>query len=530
MTPTLHIGQRAIGSGRPVYVIAEIGSNHNGSLDTAKELIETCASAGVDAVKFQAFTRENLFINALPEDGGNAVRQRDQQLLQRRWHVLPQFTASSSWWPELAQAAEAAEVAFTCTPFGLDEIDIIADLDPPLIKIASGDITWHELIAAAAGTGLPLVLSTGASDLDEVAKAVTAAREGGAEQLALLHCVSSYPPAWHEAQLHAIGTLRDHFEVPVGLSDHSPGSTLPVAATALGACIIEKHVTLDRHQEGLDHHFALEPDELAQLVTDVKHTTEALGDSRKTWAPGEHQERFWVRRGLWMARSVTAGTKLQREDIACLRPAMGLGVDKLDAVIGQPIVRDLVQGDPLRDAEVAWPGTDHGPQVRVQEVIDPTLAAHCARFFARMLEDVFSQTFSKDAIAAYRERHDVALFRRRALDQLAVVVCARMDNEVVGLVLGGSSNGGVASLDWVVVAPEHQGHSIGRRMLQEATDAYRRKGAHKLVLYTETAEAREFYLRLGWQEEGHHPRHWWRKDHTCLALPLAAGASQVEIS
>lgn len=352
MNPSISLGDRQVGIDHDVYVIAEVGSNHNGDLGTALRLIEVCAKAGVDAVKFQAFTREGLFSPSLPDDG-TEPRHRDQGLLERRWALLPQFTVPEWWWPELAACAATHNVGFACTPFSLEAVSQIAALGPPFIKIASGDITWPELIIEAARTGLPLVVSTGASDLEEVEQAVLAAERGGVAQLALLHCVSSYPPAWHEAQLRAIGTMMSRFQVPVGLSDHSPGSTIPIAATALGACIVEKHVTLDRRQEGLDHHFALEPDELTRLVTDLSHARQALGDGSKSWAPSEDIERFWVRRGLYLATPARAGTTVTRDLLRVVRPRMALGAESLGSVVGRRLLRNMESDEPLREEDLA---------------------------------------------------------------------------------------------------------------------------------------------------------------------------------
>lgn len=351
MTPSISLGERQVGVDHNVYVIAEVGSNHNGDLDTALRLIEVCAQAGVDAVKFQAFSRDGLFNPSLPAHESEHGR-RDRELLERRWALLPQFTVPGWWWPELAECASTQGVDFACTPFSLEAVSQIAAMGPPFIKIASGDITWHELIVEAAMTGIPLVVSTGASDLREVEQAVLAAERGGVAQLALLHCVSSYPPAWHEAQLGAIATLRSRFRVPVGLSDHSPGSTIPIAATALGACIVEKHVTLSRSQEGLDHHFALEPDELAQLVIDLNHAHQALGDGRKSWAPSEDIERFWVRRGLYLAIPARAGATVTRDLLRVVRPRLGIGAENLGSIIGRQLRRDMASDEPLREEDL----------------------------------------------------------------------------------------------------------------------------------------------------------------------------------
>lgn len=347
---TISIGNRMIGSGYPTYVIAEISSNHNGSLETARELVRLSAQAGADAVKFQAYSRETLFAVRLPDDGSPEAK-RDIALLQRRWEILPRFTVPDTWWPELKSLCDGLGVDFLCTSFDLDRLCLLDEAGVKAHKIASGDITWLEFLRAVGATGKPVILSTGASTLGEVEQALAALTESGCRQVAILHCVSNYPPKWEEANLRAIETLRQAFQAPVGFSDHSPGSTLPVAAVALGACIIEKHVTLDRTQDGLDHAFAMEMDDFVRMVEDVRHCEAALGAGQKTWVPGEEIERYWVRRGLWVQQPIQRGEVITRDKLRIVRPSHGLGADMLADVLGRKAVRDLRAGKPLeRDA------------------------------------------------------------------------------------------------------------------------------------------------------------------------------------
>ncbi|MCG3148400.1 MAG: N,N'-diacetyllegionaminic acid synthase [Verrucomicrobiae bacterium] len=345
-TTPIQIGRRQIGPGCPCYLIAEIGANHNGSLDVARQQTRAAAEAGVDAVKFQAYVRETLFIHDLPDDG-RAETRHNRELLERRWNILPKFTAPDEWWPVLKRDCDELGVDFVCTPFDLDRLQLLDRLGVPAHKIASGDLTWHELLRAAGATGKPVVLSTGASTENEVAQAVAAFRTAGGTALVLLHCVSNYPPKWEDANLRAMLRLGQIFGVPVGLSDHSPGSTLAVAAVALGACVIEKHITQDRRQEGLDHHFALEPAEFATLVKDVRHTEAALGSGKKSYVTPEEIERFWVRRGLWVATDIPSGTILRREHLTVVRPRMGLGAEDLAEAVGRPVTKALSKGMPL---------------------------------------------------------------------------------------------------------------------------------------------------------------------------------------
>lgn len=346
----VHIGSRRIAPGEPCYIIAEIGSNHNGDYEVAADMIRQCAATGVDAVKFQDFSREGLFVEKLPSSTDD--RENRQALLDKRWEILPDFTAKPNWWPGLAAIAKESGVDFLCSPFSLEAIERLDRVDVPAWKIASGDITWLELIRGAAATGKPLIISTGASGLEEVGRAVKEANDAGCKQLVLMHCVSNYPPKWEDANLRAIQTLAETFSVPVGLSDHSPGSALPVTALTFGCCVLEKHVTLDRQQAGLDHHFAMEIPEFAQLVSDVRHVEAALGSGRKQWTGAEEIERYWVRRGLWTTEAIAAGSVIRREQLAVLRPAQGLSASALDRAVGAVARRPLAAGVPLEAGDI----------------------------------------------------------------------------------------------------------------------------------------------------------------------------------
>lgn len=332
-------------SGAPAYLIAEIGANHNGDWGLAEEMTRACALAGADAVKFQAYSREELFISCLPEDGTEASR-RNRDLLKRRWNILPRFTVPDGWWPRLAVLCNDLGIDFLCTPFDLKRLDLLVPL-MPAIKVASGDVTWHELLEAAGAAGKPVIFSTGASTLEEARHAAEAVRRGGCNQVAVLHCVSNYPPKWEDANLLAMESLGAELDLPFGLSDHTPGSTLPLAAVARGACMVEKHVTTDRTQEGLDHHFAMTIEEFGKMVEDIRHLEAALGSGDKDWADSEEIERYWLRRGIWAAHTIEAGHKITREDLRLVRPCHGIPANRLSCVLGRITSRPLKRDQPL---------------------------------------------------------------------------------------------------------------------------------------------------------------------------------------
>ncbi|WP_291845341.1 N-acetylneuraminate synthase family protein [Maricaulis sp.] len=279
-----------------IDVIAEIGSNHGGDLDEAKRYIAACARAGADAVKFQTLTREGLIARFVKDDDRHVVEN-------------PKFAAFGNaglpddWHAPLKACAEDNGVEFMSTPFSLAAVELMEGIGVKRYKIASGDLTFTPLLEALGATRKPLILSTGASYLDEVTDAVACLSRAGCSKLTVLHCAASYPPAWADLNLSAISTMQRALGLPVGLSDHSPGAMAPIAAAALGAVVIEKHVTFDRNTPGPDHPFAMEMDELAAMIADLRHLEIALGDGEKRPAASEINRRRNLRRGRYDAVS-----------------------------------------------------------------------------------------------------------------------------------------------------------------------------------------------------------------------------------
>ncbi len=277
-----------------IDVIAEIGSNHGGDIDEAKRYIAACAKAGADIVKFQTLTREGLI--------ARFVKDADGQIVEN-----PKFAAFGNaglpddWHAPLKACAEENGVEFMSTPFSLDAIALMEGIGVKRYKIASGDLTFTPLLEALGATGKPLILSTGASYMDEVTQAVSTLSRAGCPKLTVLHCAASYPPAWADLNLSAITTLQTTLGLPVGLSDHSPGAMAPIAAAALGAVVIEKHVTFDRTTPGPDHPFAMEMDELAAMIADLRNLETALGGGEKKPAASEIHRRRNLRRGRYDA-------------------------------------------------------------------------------------------------------------------------------------------------------------------------------------------------------------------------------------
>ncbi|MFT6542017.1 MAG: sialic acid synthase SpsE [Maricaulis maris] len=277
-----------------IDVIAEIGSNHGGDLDEAKRYIEASAKAGADVVKFQTLTREGLIARFVKGADGTVTEN-------------PKFAAFGNaglpddWHAPLMTCAADNGVEFMSTPFSLDAVELMESLGVKRYKIASGDLTFTPLLEALGATGKRLILSSGASYLDEVTTAVTTLTRSGCPHLTVLHCAASYPPAWEDLNLSAITTLQKTLGLPVGLSDHSPGAMAPIAAATLGAVVIEKHVTFDRTTPGPDHPFAMEMDELAAMIADLRNLEIALGDGDKKPAASEINRRRNLRRGRYDA-------------------------------------------------------------------------------------------------------------------------------------------------------------------------------------------------------------------------------------
>ena len=337
------IAGRAIGPGHPPYLIAELSGNHNGQLDRALALVDAAADTGADAVKLQTYTADTITLN---------VDRPEFRIHGGPWdgrHLHDLYREASTpweWHDALFARARARGLACFSSPFDPTAVDFLAALDAPAMKIASFEITDTPLIGRAAALGRPVIVSTGVASLAEIEAALATIRAAGAPA-ALLHCVSAYPAPAEEMQLTTIPTLAASFGCPVGLSDHSPGTAAAVAAVALGACIIEKHLTLARADGGPDAGFSLEPDEFTRLVADCRTAHAALG-TPLTDRRGIGGENAQFRRSLRVTADTPAGTALTEAHIRSVRPGGGLAPRHLPAILGRRAARDLTRGEPLR--------------------------------------------------------------------------------------------------------------------------------------------------------------------------------------
>lgn len=345
--PALSIGTRSVGAGHPCLVIAEAGSNHNGSLDTARQLIDVAADAGADAVKFQIFRARKLY----PENAGSTKYLGMEKSI---FQIIAEMEMPYEWLPLLADHCRARHVMFMASVFDEESTD---RLEPfvDVFKVASYEMTHLPLLAYVARRGKPVLMSTGTARLDEVAESVSAFRDAGGAGLGLFQCTAAYPAPLDALNLRAMQTMAEAFEAPVGLSDHSRDPLIaPIAAVALGASFIEKHFTLSNDLPGPDHRYAIEPPELSAMVKAIRQTESALGSGRKDVQPVEEELRAFARRSIFTLRGINAGETLTPENIAVLRcgqNAAGLPPRDFDAVLGRKAARRLEAGRAVNAAD-----------------------------------------------------------------------------------------------------------------------------------------------------------------------------------
>jgi sialic acid synthase SpsE len=341
-SPTLHIGNRPVGEGEPCYVIAEIGANHNRDMAIARELIDRAAEAGADAVKFQTYSGDRIYSSKTPR-----FQYLDGVTDRTPAELLEEISLPRDWQGPLAEYARESGVDFFSSPFDHDAVAELDALDVPVLKIASFEIVDLPLIRRAAETGRPLLISTGMANLGEIEDALRAAFEGGAAGVGLMQCTSVYPAPPERANLRAMETMRRAFGVPTGLSDHTTGIAIPIAAATLGAAFIEKHVTLDRTMPGPDHAFALEPQDLRAMVAGIREAQASLGDGRKTGpGPEESVEMYRLgRRSLILTRDLPAGTVIERDMLTVKRPGWGIAPRDLEHIVGRTLRADAEADD-----------------------------------------------------------------------------------------------------------------------------------------------------------------------------------------
>jgi len=339
--PAVRVGGRTIGAGAPCFVIAEAGVNHNGDLAMARALVDAAAAAGADAVKFQTFAADRLVTRQAPKAEYQMANTGDAE---SQFEMLKRLELDADAHRALIAHCAARGIQFLSTPFDEASCDLLDQLGVPAFKLPSGELTNLPFLRHAARKGKPLIVSTGMATLSEAADAVDAIRGEGGQELILLHCVSNYPANPAHANIRAVATLRDAFGVPAGYSDHTEGDAVALAAVALGACVIEKHVTLDRNLPGPDHRASIEPSELSALVRRIRIVESCLGDGLKRPVTNEAEIARVARKSLVAAVTIPAGDRLTADMVAIRRPGTGMAPDALPAILGRSAAATIAEG------------------------------------------------------------------------------------------------------------------------------------------------------------------------------------------
>lgn len=344
MSRVFHIGERAIGAGHPVYVIAELSANHNQDFEQAVQIVKAAKDAGADAIKLQTYTAETITMQSSREEfqvrGGTLWDGRTLYDLYREAYT------PWDWQPKLQQVAKDLGLDCFSSAFDASAIDFLEQMAVPAHKIASPELVDFPLIRRMARTGKPLLLSTGMATEDEIGEAIRVAHEAGAKELALLKCTSAYPAPAEDMNLRTIPEMIRRYDLAVGLSDHTMGVAVPVAAVALGATIVEKHLALSRSQPGPDSAFSLEPHEFRSMVQAVRVAERSLGEVHFGPTAKEEAGRAF-RRSLFVVKDVAEGETFSEVNVRSIRPANGLHTRHLPEVLGRKAARRIEAGTPL---------------------------------------------------------------------------------------------------------------------------------------------------------------------------------------
>jgi len=344
----ININGRLIGVQHLPYIIAELSANHNGSMQRAFDSLNMIKAQGADAVKIQTYTADTMTIECAAEDfqihGGLWNGYSLYQLYQ-------EAHTPYEWHKPLFDHARKIDITLFSTPFDETAVDLLEDLNTPAYKIASFEAIDLPLIKYVAKTGKPMIISTGMANFEEISESVATARDNGCTELVLLHCISSYPAPVEQSNLRTIPDLAERFGVVAGLSDHSMGTTVAVASVALGACVIEKHVTLSRNDKGPDSEFSLEPQELSSLCVDAKKAWSALGQAGYERKSAEKSNLIF-RRSIYVVKNIKAGEEFTKENIRRIRPGFGLPPKYYEQLIGKVAVESIDRGTALRWEQV----------------------------------------------------------------------------------------------------------------------------------------------------------------------------------
>lgn len=317
------------------FIIAEIGVNHNGDINLAKKMIKSASECGVDAVKFQTFKSEDL----VTENAKTAEYQEKNTSENSQLEMLKKLELSFEDFKELKEYASECHVMFISSPFDIESVNLLEKLGVPLYKLGSGELNNFELINFVQKTDKPLILSTGMATLDEIKETYDSIHNK--ENLIILHCITGYPTSFEEANLNFIKTLQNELDVPIGFSDHSPGIELPIAAVALGACVVEKHFTLDKNMDGPDHKASLNPAEFKAMVDAIRNVEVAMGDGVRKFSENELEIKKVARKSIILNCNLEKGSIIEREMLSIKRPGTGIAPKFINEIVGKRLINDL---------------------------------------------------------------------------------------------------------------------------------------------------------------------------------------------
>jgi N,N'-diacetyllegionaminate synthase len=342
----IRLDYKFIGHDRPCFIIAEAGVNHNGDVSLARRLIDAASDAGADAVKFQTFKTKNLVtIGAEKAE----YQKRSDSTSGTQYDLLKKLEFTETDFRKLSIYAKKKGMIFLSTAFDEDSVELLSRLNVPAYKIPSGEITNFPLLKKIALYKKPVILSTGMSTIDEIKEAVLILIEYGCSEIILLHCTTSYPAPTESVNLRVLKTLRSLFCLPTGYSDHTSGITIPIAAVAMGACVVEKHLTLDRSLSGPDHKASIEPDEFKRMVSAIREIESALGDGEKKMQLCEASIRDVVRKSIVSAKKISSGSIITEDMLAIKRPGTGIEPKYLKNILGKSAVCGI-----KKDTVITW--------------------------------------------------------------------------------------------------------------------------------------------------------------------------------
>jgi len=337
----IKIGDKLVGEGNPVYIIAEAGVNHNGSVDLAKKLIDVAKKSDADAVKFQTFRTESMVLRSTEK----AIYQKKASSKGTQYEMLKKLELSSDDFRELHEYAMEARITFLSSPFDRDSIDLLDKIGVPALKIGSGELTNHPLLKYAASKGKPILLSTGIGTIGEIDEALRVIQKEGLNEVILLHCVTDYPAKIEDLNLNVIGTLKKSFQVPVGFSDHTEGILMPSIAVALGASVIEKHYTIDKNMPGPDHKASLDPVQLREMVRSIRDVEKAMGGGLKRPSSEEEKIKKFVRKSIVAKVDISKGSIIDEGMLSYKRPGTGLSPKYYLEIVGKKARKDIRRDD-----------------------------------------------------------------------------------------------------------------------------------------------------------------------------------------